>query len=407
MLIRYKQDTKGKSVPFAKIYTPAEHHINPDLIDKDAYWAVRKLQNSGAEAYLVGGAVRDLLLGLVPKDFDITTSASPRQIQRMFWNARIIGRRFKLVHLVFGDKIIECSTFRSGEMAEDGSNNVFGSVDQDAKRRDFSINSLYYNPVNGQLLDFNNAMADFRKRRITSIIPLDQSFVEDPVRMVRALKYSVTTGFRLRLDICMAIRKYASELGRVSTSRLTEETNKILSSGHSYEIFKALERYRLLVYMLPCFSIYCKYPEVKKSLAVLDRKVMDAKNGKGAEVLLSEQIKYLVQPMVVLAGKEEMTSDERFHEVYRQIKVLVNPMTPPNYEVEGAVRAILSEQGYKIPRTKNRVVKQNRPQARGGQRRGAPVRRNRKRAGGGARQASVPVTAQAATPQTSAEAHDL
>ena len=246
MLIRYKQNAKGKSVPFARIYTPAEHHINPNLIDKDAYWAVRKLQNSGAEAYLVGGAVRDLMLGLVPKDFDITTSASPRQIQRMFWNARIIGRRFKLVHLVFGSKIIECSTFRSGEAAEDGSNNVFGSVDQDAKRRDFSINSLYYNPVNGQLLDFNNAMVDFRKHRITSIIPLDESFVEDPVRMIRALKYSVTTSFRLRLDIRMAIKKYAAELGRVSTSRLTEETNKILSSGHSYEIFMALERYHLI-----------------------------------------------------------------------------------------------------------------------------------------------------------------
>ncbi len=407
MLIRYKQDTKGRSVPFARIYTPAEHHINPNMIDKDAYWAVRKLQNSGAEAYLVGGAVRDLLLGLVPKDFDITTSASPRQIQRMFWNARIIGRRFKLVHLVFGDKIIECSTFRSGETAEDGSNNVFGSVDQDAKRRDFSINSLYYNPVNGQLLDFNNAMADFRKRRITSIIPLDQSFVEDPVRMIRALKYSVTTGFRLRLDIRMAIKKYATELGRISTSRLTEETNKILASGHSYEIFRVLERYGLLVYMLPCFSIYCMYPEVRKSLTILDKKVMDAKNGKGPDISLSEQIKYLVQPMVVLSGREEMSSEERFHEVFRQIKVLVNPMTPPNYEIEGAVRSILNEQGYKIPRTKNRVVKQNRPQARGGQKRGAPIRRSRKRAAGGARPASIPVATPSGEPKTSAEAHDL
>ncbi len=381
MLVRYKQDAKGNSVPFATIYTPNEHHINPNLVDKDAYWAVRKLQNSGAEAYLVGGAVRDLLLGLVPKDFDITTSASPRQIQRMFWNARIIGRRFKLVHLIFGNKIIECSTFRSGESAEDGSNNVFGSVDQDAKRRDFSINSLYYNPINGQLLDFNNAMQDFRKRRITSIIPLNQSFVEDPVRMIRGLKYAVTTGFKLRLDIRLAIKKYAGELSRVSTSRLTEETNKILSSGHSYEIFLALEKYKLLVYMLPCFSIYCKNPAVRKSLEALDEMVNAAKRGKGPEVTPSQKIRYLVEPMVVLTTKEELSSDERFNEVYRQIKVLVNPMTPPNYDVEDAARSILSSQGFKIPRTKSRQAKQGRTSFRGGYRRGGAMRRRTKKQG--------------------------
>ena len=132
---------------------------------------------------------------------------------------------------------------------------------------------------------------------------------------------------------------------------------------------------------------------------------MDAKNGKGKEVTLSEQIKYLVQPMVVLTGKEELSSEERFREVYRQIKVLVNPMTPPNYEVEGAARAILSEQGYKIPRTKNRTIKQIRPQ-----RRGVSIRRSSKRKMiPPAKKASpLPIAhAQPAFPKTSAEAHDL
>ncbi|MFA7168933.1 MAG: poly(A) polymerase, partial [Sphaerochaetaceae bacterium] len=360
MLVRYKQDEKGRSVAFASIYTPNEHHINPALIDNDALWAVKKLQQSGAEAYLVGGAVRDLLIGLIPKDFDITTSASPRQIQRIFYNARIIGRRFKLVHLVFGEKVIECSTFRSGEEAEDGSNNVFGSVDQDARRRDFTINSLYYNPVNGQLLDFNHAMEDFKKRRITSVIPLDESFVEDPVRMIRAVKYSVTTGFRLRWNIRSALHTYCGELSRTSTSRLTEEVNKILASGKCCDIFLALEKYNLLVYMLPCFSVYCKFDKEKRSLRELDRLVNLAKQGKGEEIGLFDQIRYLVEPLIVFQ-EEGQSEEDRFHETYRQIKVLLNPMTPPNYEIEKASAKLLSDHGFKIPRTYGRQTKASRP----------------------------------------------
>jgi poly(A) polymerase len=405
MLVRYKQDDKGKSVAFADIYSPNEHHIDPSLIDKDAVWAIRKLKASGAEAYIVGGAVRDLLLGLVPKDFDITTSASPRQIQRLFWNARVIGRRFKLVHLVFGPKIIEVSTFRSGEEAEDGNNNVFGSVDQDAKRRDFSINSLYYDPTNGQLLDFNHAMADFKKKRITSIIPLDKSFVEDPVRMIRAVKYSVTTGFSLRFDIKMAIRKYATELSRTSTSRLTEEVNKILASGRCCDIFLALEKYKLLVYMLPCFSVYCKFDKEKKSLRELDRMVNLAKQGKGAEVTLAEQLKFLVTPLVVFTG-EEQSGEDRFHEAYRQIKVLVSPMTPPNYEVENAAMRILADQGYKLPRMRSRQA--GRPQqARSAMQRRRPAPRRPRPNTARRKEPQKVVTVIETDAKNSAEAHDL
>ncbi|HNZ95531.1 MAG TPA: poly(A) polymerase, partial [Sphaerochaeta sp.] len=242
MLIRYKQDDQGNTLPIANIYTQAEHKIETRNIDRDALWVIKKLQGSGAEAYLVGGAVRDLMLGNIPKDFDIATSASPRQVQRLFYNARIIGRRFKLVHLIFKDKVLEVSTFRSGEEAEDGSNNVFGSIEQDAKRRDFSINSFYYDPSNGQLLDFNDAMEDMRKKRISSVIPLEESFTEDPVRMIRAVKYAVITGFSLRFKLRVALRKYAPELSRISSSRLTEELVKILSSGHAAEIFADLNR---------------------------------------------------------------------------------------------------------------------------------------------------------------------
>lgn len=365
MLIRYKQDEHGKTLPVANIYTQSEHKIPNHLIDRDALWAIRKLQNSGAEAYLVGGAVRDLLLGNIPKDFDLATSASPRQIQRLFWNARIIGKRFKLVHLVFKDKVLEVSTFRSGEEAMEGNNNVFGSIDQDAKRRDFSVNSLYYDPTNGQLLDFNNAMEDFKKKRISSVIPLDETFNEDPVRMIRAIKYASTTGFTLRWSIRVAIRKHSGELSRVSTSRLTEEVNKILASGHSVKIFNELNRYRLLVFMLPAFSIYCNFPQVQKSLEELDEKVMLAKRGKGDEVDLADMIKALVDPLVIFAD-DHLSPDERFKETFRQIKVLISPMTPSNYDIELASERLLTERGFKTPRN---CVRMRRPANRVPQRR--------------------------------------
>lgn len=366
MLIRYKQDEHGKTVPVANIYTQKEHKINYALLDRDAVWAIKKLQQSGAEAYLVGGAVRDLMLGQIPKDFDIATSASPRQIQRLFWNARIIGKRFKLVHLVFKDKVHEVSTFRSGEEAMEGNNNVFGSIDQDAKRRDFSINSFYYDPSTNQLLDFNNAMDDFKKKRISSIIALDESFTEDPVRMIRAVKYSVSTGFTLRLNVRMAIRKYSNELSRTSTSRLTEEVNKILASGHSREIFNELQKYKLLVFMLPCFSIYSKFPQVQDSLRELDKRVMLAKENKGPAVMLADMIKALVDPLIVFAD-DQMTSEERFKETFRQIKVLISPMTPSNYEVELASERLLSARGFKTPRN---CVRNQRPSNKPPQRRG-------------------------------------
>ncbi|MGE4454099.1 MAG: poly(A) polymerase [Sphaerochaeta sp.] len=421
MLIRYKQDEHGKTLPVANIYTQSEHKIPNHLIDRDALWAIRKLQNSGAEAYLVGGAVRDLLLGNTPKDFDLATSASPRQIQRMFWNARIIGKRFKLVHLVFKDKVLEVSTFRSGEEAMEGNNNVFGSIDQDAKRRDFSVNSLYYDPTNGQLLDFNNAMEDFKKKRISSIIPLDETFNEDPVRMIRAVKYAMTTGFSLRWSIRVAIRKHSGELSRVSTSRLTEEVNKILASGHSVKIFNELNKYKLLVFMLPAFSVYCTFPQVQKSLQELDDRVMRFKQGKGDEVDLADMIKALVDPLVIFAD-DHMSPDERFKETFRQIKVLISPMTPSNYDVELASERLLSERGFKTPRNcvrmrrpanripqkrKPNVKRKGRAEASGEAQSGSRRRNTRRGPKKGASTSQKSSSETASQPKNSAEAHDL
>ncbi len=376
MLIRYKKDKNGKSVAVAEIYTSAEHKIDLQSIDLDAIWAIHKLKQAGMEAYIVGGAVRDLLIGRKPKDFDIATSASPRQVQKLFWNARIIGKRFKLVHLVFKAKILEVSTFRSGYDGADEDVSIYGTIEQDAKRRDFTVNSLYFDPQENLLFDFNKAMLDFKRKRIRSVLPLDITFIEDPVRMIRAVKYSVTTGFALQGDVKRAIRKHTTELARVSTSRLTEEVVKILNSGDSAPILKELQKHRLLVYMLPCVSVTSRFAEVETSMRRLDLRVQALQtDAQATAVTKGDTIQALIAPLVLFNETEESSSQEIFKETFRQIKLLISPMTPANYDVEVAAEMLMKEAGLTPPKNCVRVPRPNYAQMRGAGPRGAHPRR--------------------------------
>ncbi len=348
MRTRYKKDHSGVNIPIANVYDEREHHIKTADIDGDALYIVRKLHSAGASAYIVGGAVRDLLLQKRPKDFDIATSLTPRQVQKLFYNARVIGKRFKLVHITFPDKIIEVSTFRSGVESPDVPSDIYGTVEQDAKRRDFTLNSLYYNPVDGRILDFNRAMVDIEKKRVRSILPLNESFIEDPVRMIRAIKYSVTTGFSLSFDVKRAIKRDGVNLSRVSSSRITEEVIKILSSGYSKPIFEQLQKHKVLIYILPAISLSLSFNEILSSLSSLDDKIKNIHLGTYEEVGRSDMISALVAPLITGYQEEDEDDKEYYMRMFSLIKECIHPITPANYDVEQACASILKEKGLDV-----------------------------------------------------------
>ena len=408
MFTRYKTDDKGARSVVAKVYTAKEHNIHNSQIDRDCLWAIRRLWNAGHKAYIVGGAVRDMLLGRRPKDFDIATSASPRQVQNLFWNCRAIGKRFRIVHLYFANgKIIEVTTFRSDEENfEEGNNNIFGTIEQDSRRRDFSINALYYNPLDGHLIDFNDSMDDIRKRVIRSLIPLSYSFKEDPVRMIRAVKYSCTTGFRLKWDVRWAMRRDRSCIQKVSVSRLTDEVIKIFNSGCACQILERLHAAGLLAFVMPSYDVYMKFDKVKDALGKLDEEVRQAKtSGEGYPL---SSILYTISKPVLVVEEGGQDAGEIARELFREMKVMIAPMTPPNYELERAVEMVMQDLGIRGVPSRRRGGGRRKPaQAASGKSRRSQTQtpsKKRRRSSGpkGTKVASVPAEA-----SSSAEAHDL
>ena len=366
MLIRYKQGKDGLDA-VARVYSKEENNLDSSMVDRSAITVIKRLTDAGYESYLVGGAVRDMILGRRPKDFDIATAASPRQVHKLFYNSRIIGRRFRLVHITFGNQIIEVSTFRSTREHDGPTDNEFGTIEEDSSRRDFTINSLYYDPIKGNLIDFNNALDDFRDKKIVSLIPLNRTFIEDPVRMVRAVKYSVTTGFKIPFRLSMAIKHYAPLIADVSTSRMTEEVNKILACGCSSRIFERLHQYKLLVYMLPAISVYARYPQMFESLRALDQEV-EYSHAEGARQVTKAQM-YLALVKCFITRNDELVSGmEIFSDTLRQIKVLISPITPPNYEIESAAALYMKGEGLKVPKGAIRHRNPEAPQKSQGQR---------------------------------------
>jgi poly(A) polymerase len=333
LLVRYGTSKKGQVCKRAVIYTAKEHSISPTDIDPEAVRIVRRLRSMGHQAYIVGGAVRDLLAGKRPKDFDVVTDAAPRQIKRIFRNSRIIGKRFRLVHIFFQDKVIEVSTFRA---LVEGDANVFGTIQEDAQRRDFTLNALYYCPVEEIIIDYNGGVKDIRKKRVAPLIPLGRIFTEDPVRMIRAVKYSAGLGFSLPFLTRRKVKAQADLLAGISGSRLTEELYKILQSGKSSVIFRGLYDLGLLKYFLPALDecLRGNAGDFRNTffgtLAAHDKTIQA---GMQRAFLLAPLIKDYVRVLLNNAGLPRPL----FRDVYIAVKKMMRPLVPANKDIDGAL----------------------------------------------------------------------
>lgn len=226
-------------------------------IDDEALKVLYRLKSQGFVAYLVGGSVRDLLLGRKPKDFDVATSAHTQQVRRLFKNAFTVGRRFRLCHVKFGKKVIEVATFRKQAEAEEGSDtliksdNTFGTPEEDAFRRDFTVNALFYDISNFSVIDYVGGLEDLEERLIRTIGDPAVRFREDPVRMLRAVALAARLDFKIDRDSVEAIRTLRGEIAKSSPARLMEEFYKILRQGASRKTFELMQEVGLLSYLLP------------------------------------------------------------------------------------------------------------------------------------------------------------
>lgn len=255
-----QEPTPAPTVP--QVYPRPEHCISRSLISDPALKVLYRLKKEGHQAYLVGGCVRDLLLGREPKDFDLVTDATPDQIRAIFRNCRLVGRRFRLAHVHFGPEIVEVATFRgmqgeshqgervmqNGRILRD---NVYGTIEEDAFRRDFTVNALYYNISDFSVVDYVGGMEDHRNSVLRLIGDPEARYREDPVRMLRAVRFAVRLGFSLHASCAEPIGRMASLLQQIPAPRLYDEVLKLFFGGYAVQTFEALRHHRVFAALFP------------------------------------------------------------------------------------------------------------------------------------------------------------
>lgn len=245
------------------VVSSKEHALKPSDISKGAMNTVKLLEQQGYQAYIVGGCVRDMLLDLHPKDFDVATDATPEQVKQLFRRSRIVGRRFRIVHVYMGREVIEVTTFRASHSEGNTGNavqtdngmllrdNVFGSIDGDAKRRDFTVNALYYHPKDNSIYDYANGLRDIEERRLVIIGDPETRYREDPVRMLRAARFAAKLGFQIDPKTADPIQHLGHLLADVSAARLFDEILKLFFSGNALATFRLLQQYNLTQHLFP------------------------------------------------------------------------------------------------------------------------------------------------------------
>ena len=327
------------------------HGVSRDGISSAARRTAEGLHAAGYKAFVVGGAVRDLLLGRHPKDFDIATDATPEEVRRVFRRSRIIGRRFRLVHVMFGDDMVETSTFRRSVEAEDAEtdehgrllrDNEFGNQEQDAARRDFSANALYYDPATQEIHDFHDGYADIRANTLRIIGDPVVRYREDPVRMLRAVRLSAKLGMKLDEATAAPIDGMKELLGNVPQARLLDEMLKLLMSGHAVECIKKLREMNLHHGLLPMLDVILEQPLGEKfvmlALQNTDQRILEDKP---------------VTPAFLFAAL-------LWHEVLAAWKVHQDKGEPPVVALHEAMAEVLNRQREQlaIPHRHDAVMKE-------------------------------------------------
>ncbi len=283
---------KGKKSSKYRHIARGDHGISRKQLSKNTLHVLYRLHNNGYEAYLVGGGVRDLLLGMDPKDFDVATNAHPEQVRRLFGNSRIIGRRFKLVHVFFGQEVVEVATFRKnydptsvsahGLVLQD---NVYGTLAEDALRRDFTVNALYYNIADFSIVDFSTGWRDLKNKNLCLIGDPLTRFREDPVRILRALRFAAKLDFHLDPSLLQPMRACSVLLGHMSRARVYEEMLKFFQYGYGSQSFTLLQKHGFFALLFPLLAdpkLCAAHPVM--SLITLTLKDTDARIHAGKKV---------------------------------------------------------------------------------------------------------------------------
>ncbi len=262
------KETAARNNSEPVVLGPQEHGIDPKLVSSNAIRVTSSLQEAGFQAFVVGGAVRDLLLGVKPKDFDIATNATPEQVKRLFRRAFIIGKRFQIVHVMFGQDLLEVTTFRgigadSAPTDEHGRvlrDNTFGPQHEDALRRDFTINAMYYNPANEEVWDYHGGSADIRAKTLRIIGQPEARYREDPVRMLRVVRFAARLKFGIEPGTAAPIAVMAPLINNVPAARVFDEMLKLLMSGHALACLMQLRKSGLHHGLLPLLDVVLEQP---------------------------------------------------------------------------------------------------------------------------------------------------
>lgn len=266
----FSPNNKENDQSYPIVIPRSEHSLSRQNLSPNAVKVLYRLNNAGYDAYLVGGCIRDHLIGIEPKDFDVVTNATPEEVHDLFSNSRLIGRRFRLVHVTFGREIIEVSTFRSNsqsneeeqeDVAQNDSarsshgiilrDNVYGSIEEDALRRDFTFNALYYNIADFSIHDYCGGLEDIQNKQVRMIGNPQARYQEDPVRMLRAVRFAAKLGFQMEETTAAPIKDMARLLDHIPPARLFEEVLKLLGSGNGVTTFHLLREYHLFRYLFP------------------------------------------------------------------------------------------------------------------------------------------------------------